>query len=311
MSKSTIQMGLTEWLLLILLSILWGGSFFFIEIAIRTIPVFTVVAGRVGIAALILMAYVYLSGYHMPNRIGLWGKFVILGALRAAIPISLIVWAETQISSGLAGILNSTSPLFTMLIAHWLTQDDKLTTNKLIGVVLAMSGVMLMIGIDALQGFGTQAAAQLAMLGATCAYGFAAVYGRQFKGMPAAISAAGMLTGATILILPISIVLERPWQLKPELMSIGAILGLALLSTAFAFMIWMRLILTAGPSNTSMVTFLIPITALFLSIFILHEEIVWTSYAGLGLILAGLAVAQAKNLLRSAAARLPHAKNAV
>ncbi|MEZ4663834.1 MAG: DMT family transporter [Caldilineaceae bacterium] len=244
-----------------------------------------------------------------PRRV--WGKFIVLGALRAAIPISLIVWAETQISSGLAGILNSTSPLFTMLIAHWLTEDDKLTTNKLLGVVLAMGGLVVLIGVDALRGLGTQVMAQIAMLGATCAYGFAAVYGRKFKGTPAVVATAGMLAGATFLILPLSLVLERPWQLTPDIASIGAILGLALLSTALAFIIWIRLILTAGPSNTSMVTFLIPITALSLGIFVLGEKLAWTSYIGLALILAGLAVSQATPFFQKTATNTFHIGNAL
>lgn len=299
MSTSTIRMGPTEWLLLGLLSLLWGGSFFFIEVALQTIPVFTVVAARVGIAAILLLIYVYLSGLQMPSSIREWGRFIVLGALRATIPITLIVWAETQIASGLAGILNSTSPLFTILIAHAFTHDDKLSSNKVFGVLLAMCGVVVLIGFDALQGFDTKVLAQIAMLGATCSYGFAAVYGRQFRGTPAAVSAAGMLLGATLLALPLALLLEQPWQLRPDLNSIGALLGLAVLSTALAFIVWFRLILTAGASNTSLVTFLIPITALALGIFVLGEEIAWTSYVGLLLILTGLAVAQARTYVQT------------
>ncbi|MCA9913005.1 MAG: DMT family transporter, partial [Anaerolineae bacterium] len=187
--------------------------------------------------------------------------------------------------------LNSTSPLFTAVIAHYLTTDDKLTSNRLLGIVIGMFGVSILIGPDALRGLGSQVIAQLAMLGATCSYGFAAVYGRQFKGTPPAVSAAGMLAGATILTLPLA-ALEQPWTLSPSLQSLGAILGLSFLSTALAFIIWFQLIFRAGASNTSMVTFLIPITALTLGILFLHEEIVATSIIGLMTILGGLAVAQ-------------------
>jgi drug/metabolite transporter (DMT)-like permease len=291
MQKSFIKMGSTEWFLLILLSILWGSSFFFIEIAIRDLPIFTVVAARVGLAAILLIVFVYLRGMHMPTSAKIWGEFVILGALRAAIPISLIVWAETQIDSGLAGILNATSPLFTAVLAHFFTYDDRLTGNRFVGVLLGICGVIVLIGPDALYGLGSQVMAQLAMLGATCSYGFAAIYGRRFREMPAAVSAAGMLTGATTLIVPFATILEAPWTLQPGLLSMSAVLGLALLSTAIAFIVWFRLILTAGATNTSMVTFLIPITALLLGTFILDEQLHWASFVGLVLILSGLAVA--------------------
>ncbi|MCB9450369.1 MAG: DMT family transporter [Anaerolineaceae bacterium] len=284
-------MGKTEWALLILLSIFWGSSFFFMKVALQSLSTFTIVFARVGIAALLLIIYVYATGQHLPGTAVAWKRFIILGTLRAALPISLIVWAETRIDSNLAGILNSTSPLFTAVIAHYLTTDDKLTSNRLLGIVIGMFGVSILIGPDALRGLGSQVIAQLAMLGATCSYGFAAVYGRQFKGTPPAVSAAGMLAGATILTLPLA-ALEQPWTLSPSLQSLGAILGLSFLSTALAFIIWFQLIFRAGASNTSMVTFLIPITALTLGILFLHEEIVATSIIGLMTILGGLAVAQ-------------------
>lgn len=286
-----LKMTTKGWALLFLLSVLWGSSFFFIEIALRDISIFTIVFARVGIAALVLTAYVYATGHQLPGKITIWGQFILLGALRAAIPISLIVWAETQINSSLAGILNSTSPLFTAIIAHHLTPDDKLTRSRLLGIVMGMIGVGVLIGPDALQGFGVQVIAQLAMLGATCSYGFAAVYGRQFKGTSPTVSATGMLIGAALLIFPLAL-LEQPWTLSLSLLSVSAILGLSLLSTALAFIVWFQLIFSVGASNTSMVTFLIPITALVLGLFILDETMNLTSFIGLMIILAGLAIAQ-------------------
>lgn len=286
-----LEMGTTEWGLLLLLSVLWGSSFFFIEVALQSISVFTLVFARVSIAGLLLTLYAYASGQKLPTTWQAWRQFIILGALRATLPISLIVWAETQIDSGLAGILNSTSPLFTAIIAHYLTQDDKLTKQRMIGIGVGMLGVIVLIGLDALNGLGSQVLAQLAMLGATCSYGFAAVYGRQFRYMPSTISATGMLLGASLLIFPLAM-LEQPWTLTPSLPSIGAILGLSILSTAFAFIIWFQLIFRAGASNTSMVTFLIPITALFLGIVVLGETPTPSAIIGLVIILIGLAIAQ-------------------
>lgn len=288
-----LRMGAREWaLLLLLLSGLWGSSFFFIEVALQSITTFTVVFLRVAIAALILTTIIYASGQRLPLTVKAWRQFIILGLLRAALPISLFVWAETQIDSGLAGILNSTAPLFTGMIAHVSTQDDKLTQQRLIGIMVGMAGVSVLIGADILQGLGAQVIAQVAILGATCSYGFAAVYGRQFKGTTSPlVSAAGMLTGATLLILPFAI-MEQPWQLTPSILSMGAIIGLSVFSTAVAFIVWFQLIFSAGASNTSMVTFLIPITALILGSVFLKETIEISAIVGLLIILSGLGIAQ-------------------
>lgn len=284
-------MGLREWLLLISLALLWGGSFFFIELAIRDLPVFTVVTARVGIAAILLISFVYLTGHKMPTSPKLWAELLLLGALRAALPISLIVWAETQIDSGLASILNSTSPLFTMIVAHLLTSDEKLTSNRMVGVLIAMSGVIVLIGVEAFQGLGLKVLAQLAMLGATLSYGFASVYGKRFRDLSSIVSSAGMLAGATILVMPLALFLEHPWTLRPGAVSLFGILGLAVLSTALAFIIWFQLIHSAGAANTSMVTFIIPIVGLFLGFAFLGERLEFSSIVGLALILLGLAVA--------------------
>ena len=289
MVDTKLKLGLTEWLLLGTLAVLWGGSFFFIEIALRDLPLFTIVAARVGLAALFLTGYVYASGQRLPSSLTVWGRLIVLGALRATVPISLIVWAETQIDSGLASILNSTSPLFTVLVAHFLTADETLTPARALGVAVSMIGVAVLIGADALNGLGLEVLAQVAMLGATLSYGFAAVYGKQFKGVSTVVSSAGMLAGATLLSLPLALVLEQPWTLRPSSLSIAAVVGLALLSTALAFIIWFRLIHSAGAANTSMVTFVIPIVGLVLGVAVLGERLELSSLLGLALILLGLA----------------------
>jgi drug/metabolite transporter (DMT)-like permease len=291
----TRRMGPREWLLLGTLSVLWGCSFLFVELALRDLPVFTVALGRVGIAAAFLVLLLLVTGSPVRPLVGRWKEFILLGALRAAIPMSLIVWAQTRIDSSVAGILNSTSPLFTMVIAHLLTADDRLTPQKLIGCLIGIAGVIVMIGMEALSQLGGGLAGQLAMLGATCSYGFAAVYGRRFDKGSNTASAAGMLCGATLLILPAALVLEQPWTLSPGAQSMSALFGLALLSTALGFVVWFRLITTAGPSNTSLVTFLIPLTALSFGIVLLGEKPSPGSLLGLVIILAGLAVTQIRS----------------
>jgi drug/metabolite transporter (DMT)-like permease len=292
--SAPLHMGIREWLLLGILSILWGCSFLFVELALRDIPVFTVALGRTGIAAAFLLLLLIATRSPLLPLARRWREFILLGALRAAIPISLIVWAQTSIDSGVAGILNSTSPLFTMVIAHLLTSDDRLTPQKVTGCLIGITGVIVMIGMEFLYELGSGIAGQVAMLGATCSYGFAAVYGRRFDSGSNTASAAGMLCGATLLILPAALVIDRPWTLSPGLHSIGALFGLALLSTAVAFIVWFRLIKTAGPSNTSLVTFLIPFPALGFGILLLGEKLSLGSLLGLGIILAGLAVTQLK-----------------
>ena len=175
------SMNSTEWLLLIILSLLWGGSFFFIAVAVRELPPFTIVLGRVSLAAAALIVYVYVSGHRMPTSLGLWGAFFVMGAINNLIPFSLIVWGQTQIESGLASILNATTPLFTVVIAHFLTQDEKLTVARIIGVLLGIGGVIVLIGAEALRGLSRQGLGQLAILGAALSYGFAAIFGRRFK----------------------------------------------------------------------------------------------------------------------------------
>jgi drug/metabolite transporter (DMT)-like permease len=290
-----LQMGPREWLLLGTLSVLWGCSFLFVELALRELPVFTVALGRTGIAAASLLLLLATTRAPLLPLVQRWREFLLLGALRAAIPMSLIVWAQTRIDSGVAGILNSTSPLFTMVIAHLLTSDDRLTPQKLIGCLIGIVGVVVMIGMEFLNRLGDGIAGQLAMLGAACSYGFAAVYGRRFDTGSNMASAAGMLSAATLLILPVALVIDRPWTLSPGSLSISALFGLALLSTAIAFVVWFRLITTAGPSNTSLVTFLIPFTALGLGILLLGEKPTLGSVLGLVILLAGLALTQRKS----------------
>ena len=290
-----LYMGTREWLLLGTLSILWGCSFLFVELALRDIPVFTVALGRTGIAAAFLLLWLAATRSPLLPLLRRWREFLVLGALRAAIPMSLIVWAQTRIDSGVAGILNSTSPLFTMVVAHLLTSDDRMSRHKLVGCLIGMAGVIIMIGTDFLYDLGGGIAGQFAMLGATCSYGFAAVYGRRFDTGSNTASAAGMLCGATLLILPVALVIEAPWTVSAGVYSLGALVGLALLSTAVAFVVWFRLITTAGPSNTSLVTFLIPFSALGLGILLLGEKPSMASLLGLVIILAGLAVTQVKS----------------
>ncbi len=290
----TPRMGRGAWLMLLLLSLLWGGSFFFAEIALRDLPPLTVVLGRVGIAALALLAFLRLAGLALPRDGRSWRGFLAMGALNNALPFGLIVWAQTHIDSGLAAILNATTPLFTVLLAHLLTRDERLTPGRLVGTLIGLAGATLLVGPAALAelgrgGFGLAALAQSAVLGAALSYGLAGIYGRRFRALPAPVAAAGMLCASTLMLLPPALVIDRPWTLAPGPLALAAVVALALLCTAAAYLLYFRILAAAGATNLLLVTFLIPVSALLLGILVLGERPQPGAFAGMTLIFAGLA----------------------
>ncbi|HEY4163248.1 MAG TPA: DMT family transporter [Dongiaceae bacterium] len=292
-----------DWALLIALSILWGGSFFFAKIAVAELPPFTIVLGRVLVAASTLHLLVIASGRRMPRDIGLWRDFLFMGLLNNAIPFSMIFWSQKEIASGLASILNATTPLFTVLVAHTLTRDEKATVPKLAGVGLGILGVALMIGLDAAGGMGAHLGAELAVLAAALSYAFAGVFGRRFRGLPPLVVAAGQLTGSSLLILPLALIIDRPWTLPvPSLTAVTAVLSLALFCTALAYVIFFRILDRAGATNLLLVTFLIPVSALLLGIGFLHESLNARHLIGMTMIGLGLAAIDGR-LLRLIARR--------
>ena len=284
-----LKMGPVEWGLLITLSLLWGGSFFFAEVALNDLPPFTVVAGRVALGAAVLLAVVTATGHRMPASAGIWLSFFIMGALNNTIPFTLIVWGQQYIESGLASILNATTPIFTVLVAHLLTADEKLTGPRLAGVGLGLCGVVLLIGPEALSGLSAAGLGQLAVLAAALSYAFAGVFGRRLRSLPTTVAAAGMVTASAVTMIPLALWLEQPWSLRPGPGAIAAVLGIAVLSTACAYLIYFRILAVAGATNLLLVTFLIPVSALLLGTAFLDEQPSWSAYAGMAVIFAGLA----------------------
>jgi len=235
MTNRTMTAG--DWTLLAVLSVLWGGSFFFVEVAIKQWPLVTVVIGRVGLAAVALWVWVAARGLPVPRDIRTWGAFVAMGALNNVIPFGLIAWGQTAIDSGLASILNATTPLFTVVIAHVATADERVTANRLAGVVIGIVGVTVLVGSATLTGIGGHALGQIAILAAALSYACAGVYGRRLSGMPPAVAAAGMLTAFTVMSAPFAVMLDQPWTLAVDGSTAGAVVGLALASTAVAYLI--------------------------------------------------------------------------
>lgn len=290
--KSEVKtMSQAEWLLLILLSIVWGGSFFFVGVAVEALPPLTIVALRVSLAALTLWAVVYFTGLRISGDPKVWVAFMFMGILNNVIPFSLIVWGQTHIASGLASILNATTPMFTIVAAHFLTKDEKMTTHKLIGVSIGFAGVAIMLGHDALGGIGESVFAQLAVLSAAISYAFAGIFGRHFAqaGIKPVVTATGQVTTSSLLLIPLAIFYDKPFSLPmPGLEIWLAILGLALVSTAFAYILYFRILSTAGATNLLLVTLLIPVSAILLGTVVLGEQLELKHLLGMGLISIGL-----------------------
>ena len=284
-------MGGTEWILLFVLAILWGSSFFFNGIGARELPALTFVWLRVAVASAALLVTLRFSGLTMPpGRV--WLSFFGMGILNNVLPFVLIVWGQHRIASGLAAILNATTPIFTVLVAHVLTHDEKLNLWKGLGVLIGFGGAVIVIGPNALLGFGGPIVPQLACLGAALSYAFAGVFGRRFKAMGIApiTTATGQVCASTITLLPIMLLIDRPWTLPmPHAATWGAVGGIGLLSTALGYVIYFRILAVAGATNLLLVTFLIPLTAILLGAAVLHESLLPQHLAGM--LVIGLALA--------------------
>jgi len=281
----------TEWALLVSLATIWGGSFFFNAIAVQALPAFTIVAARLAGAAILLFLTVRVTGATMPTTLAVWGAFAVMGLLNNLVPFSLIVWSQGHIASGLASILNATTPLFTVVVAHFFTRDEKMTALRVLGLVIGFVGVVVMIGADVLRAPG-HLVAELAVLGASLSYACSAVFARRFArlGQPPLVTATGQFVAAAFLTVPLALLVDRPWTLAvPGAEVWGALLGLAALTSYIAYLIYYRILATAGAVNLMLVTFLVPVSAILLGTLILGERLAANHFLGMGLIGLGLA----------------------
>ncbi len=296
-----------DWAILLILSVLWGGSFFFIEVALDTVRPFTLVLIRVALAAAMLWAFLLVRRERLPLPPGAAFAFLVLALLNNVIPFVLFAWAQEAITGGLASILNATTPIWGVVVAHLATADEKATPGKVAGVLLGFAGVAVMIGIDAPGVVGGDALAQAACLAATLCYALAGVWARRFRGMgvdPVAVS-TGQLTAAALVMLPLVLVFEPPWQsVAPSPEAWAALAALALFCTSFAYILYFRLLASAGATNSLLVTFLIPVTAILLGALFLAERLEPRHFAGMALIGLGLAAIDGR-LFRRAFRRRP------
>jgi drug/metabolite transporter (DMT)-like permease len=282
-----------EWAMLLFLSVLWGGSFFFIAVAVDALPTLTIVLLRVGLAALVLDIALYAVGQRLPLGARYWKAFFAMAVLNNAIPFTLVVWGTSHIASGLASILNASAPLWALVVVHFVTHDEKITRPRIIGVLIGFAGIIYMIGADALRELGTEVLAQLAVLGAALCYALASALGRRLQHleMKPLVFSSGQFTAATLIMLPMALFVDRPWLLPvPGVEVMGAVTGLAVLSTAAAYIIYFRVLSSAGAVNILLVTFLVPVTAILLGALILHERLAPSHFTGMALIGIGLAI---------------------
>ena len=285
-------MNRSDWLILLVLALIWGGAFMFIGVAVRHVHPLTYVALRLSIAAVAMWTFLRMKGrpLGLPRRV--WGSMLLLALLNNALPFSLFGWGQTHIASGLASILNATTPIWGVVVAHLFTEDERMTSRKVTGVLLGFGGVATMIGPTLLTNVGSDALAQLACITASLSYALAAVWARRFRRMglsPMSVT-TGQLTAGALMMLPIALFFDQPWtQPFPPITAIGAIVALALLCTAFGYVLYFRLIDHAGATNALLVTLLVPPVAILLGALFLNEQLAVQDFLGLGLIALGLA----------------------
>jgi drug/metabolite transporter (DMT)-like permease len=302
------QMNRSDWLLLTLLALIWGGAFLFIGIAVRHVPPLTYVWLRLTIAAAGLWIYARANrqGIALPRQV--WGAILLVALLNNVLPFTLFGWGQTHIASGLASILNATTPIWGVLVAHFLTRDERMSPRKIAGVLLGFGGVVVMIGPSLLSSIGTGALAQLACVTASLSYALAAVWARRFKrlGISPLSVTAGQLTAGALMMLPVSMIADRPWtHALPPAGAWAAIGALALLCTALGYVLYFRLIDRAGATNAMLVTLLVPPVAILLGGLFLGERLAPQDFAGLLLIAFGLAAIDGRVVSAFARRRLP------
>ena len=292
MTRSPLRsLGITEWMLLVGLSILWGGSYLFMKLAVLTVPLFTIVLGRVSIAALALLIVLTISGTGIPKGRRIWVAFFGMGIFNNVIPMSLIVFSQNSISVGLASILNSITPLFTILVAHMTTNDERLTFRKLVGISFGIMGVVMLMGPELVDNFGVAALGEWACLGAALSYACANTFGRRFVqlGTKPMQTAFGQVVASTVILAPLVIVVDQPWTISnPGFLPVLSILALGLFCTALAYVIYFQILARSGATAIALVTFMIPPSAILMGWLALGEQISSQDFLGMSLIGVGL-----------------------
>jgi len=276
-------------LLLLALGTLWGTSYLFIKVTVAEVPALTLVAGRLALAAVIMWIILRTQGLSMPRERRMWGVYATMALVNAALPYALISWGEQYITSGLASLLQATTPIFTVLLAQFLTAEERITPAKILGVVIGFVGVGLLMLPDLRHGLQASLLGQLAIVGSSLCYAGSAIYARsQLKGQPPLFSATGQLTIGTAFMVPISLVVDRPFHLSPSPLALAAWGSLAILGTVLAYYLYFTLIERTSATFVTMVTYIVPINGLILGALVLNEQLNLTVLVSLALVLLGV-----------------------
>jgi drug/metabolite transporter (DMT)-like permease len=270
---------------------LWGASYTFIKIGVATIPPISFIAGRTLIAGLVLLAVLRGRGLALPRDPATWGRFAVQAGLNSVVPFTLIAWAERTVDSGLAVILNSTTPIFAFLMTAMITRHEAVGAHKAFGVIAGLAGITLIIGLDAFAGVGVEGtvAAEIAIVVASVCYAGASIFGKGFKGLDPMIPAAGSLIAGAMVLAPLALVVDRPWTIVPSAASLAALLALSLVSTALAFVIYFRLIHTLGSVGTTAQAYLRVPIGVASGVAFLGETLGPTAWIGCAAVVAGVA----------------------
>lgn len=281
-------------LLLLILGTLWGSSYLFIKVTVAEVPALTLVAGRLTLATIVMWVLLRIWGFSMPRSRRMWSHYAVMGFLNAALPYSLISWGEQYIPSGLASLLQATTPIFTVILAQFLTKDERVTVAKIIGLVIGFVGVGILMLPDLRQGLQANLLGQLAIVGSSLCYAKTAIYARnRLRGQSPLISATGQLTMGTVLMLPASLLIDRPFDLSPSLPALASWLGLAILGTVVAYVVYFTIIERTSATFVTMVTYIIPFNGLMLGALVLNEQLNVTVLGSLVLILLGVLLVRA------------------
>lgn len=281
-----------SFLWLVLLASLWGPSFLFIKLAVADIPPLTMVVGRVGIASVLIFIVLRMQGRNLPKFGPVWKHFAVMAFFHNALPFTLFNWGEQYIDSALAAILNGTTPLYTIILAHIFIADDRLTPAKVLGVLVGFGGLMLLIGPSLVEGVQATTWGLVGVAIAAASYGVAIVYSRlNLRGLPPLVAPTAQLGLAALYMLPLSLLIDQPFSRPmPSLASLGSLLMLAVFGTALAFVVYYYIVERTSATRVSMVTYMVPVFGVVLGVLVLNEQLHWTAYAGCALILIGVMI---------------------
>ena len=286
--------GVRDYVLLLTLSALWGSSFLFIKVGVETVPAATLTLTRLVIAAAVLVVVARMAGQSIPRGARLWGVITAAALFGNALPFTLIAWGEEGIDSGLAAILMAVMPLTTVLLAHIFTSDEKMTPRKALGVILGISGLIVLIGPEKLAQLGEDTLRQLAVAGAAFCYGINAIVTKGLTGQPRRALAAALMAISTVMLIPVTLIMDEPWRIEPSALSLAAIIGLGVFQTAIGTLLMLAIVRRQGASFFSQINLLIPLFGVMYGALLLFERPPPSAYAALALILLGVAVARGR-----------------